>query len=346
MELTDEQRKVYDAVHERITGETRCTVVAGAAGCGKSFLLTKIAENLPTFAVMAWTGKATNVLRERGIHHAATIHSTIYKPIIIKGQLVGFELRQEDELGCDGFLVDEGSTVSKGLYDDLMSFGLPCIFVGDHKQLEPIDSNFNLMEKPDYVLETIHRNAGDIARFAEKVSRGDAASGYKSDQVTLIEKKHVTNDLLMEVDQIICAYNRTRVELNNRVRDTLGFPEEVVEGDRVICLKNRKKLGLFNGMQGIVQEIDGNRFTLDCDGLTYYQIPFDPNQFGRESAPNSQYMFGPVPFDFAYACTAHKFQGSEADKVLVWVQECKNWDHRRWAYTGASRAKKHLYWAM
>ena len=73
---------------------------------------------------------------------------------------------------------------------DLLTFGLPIIAVGDHGQLEPITDEkeevvlrskdgkrervppFNLMANPDITLETIHRNAGEIAWFAEHVRKG------------------------------------------------------------------------------------------------------------------------------------------------------------------------------
>ncbi|MFN9959486.1 MAG: hypothetical protein ACK55I_40875, partial [bacterium] len=69
--------------------------------------------------------------------------------------------------------------VGKTIYEDLRSFGKPLIFVGDHGQLEPIGDDFNLMREPDYRLETIHRNAGEIAHFAEYVRQGYRPSSWE-----------------------------------------------------------------------------------------------------------------------------------------------------------------------
>ena len=107
------------------------------------------------------------MLRRKGIEDATTIHSAIYRPVRGADGRVYFTLRDRMPEEVDGFIVDEASMVSQSIYQDLVSFGLPCLFVGDHGQLEPVKCDFNLMARPDYTLEEIHRNSGEIARFAE-----------------------------------------------------------------------------------------------------------------------------------------------------------------------------------
>ena len=129
-----------------------------------------------------------------------------------------FDLAADPE--CDGFIIDESSMVTQEIYDDLKSYNLPIIFVGDHGQLEPIDSKLNLMQSPDYRLEEIHRYAGDIAKFADRLRNGLSSRGFKGtdNSVEFLPGKALDNQLLAEVDQIICAFNKTRVEMNSRVR--------------------------------------------------------------------------------------------------------------------------------
>jgi exodeoxyribonuclease-5 len=52
----------------------------------------------------------------------------------------------------------------------------------------------------------------------------------------------------------------------------------------------------------------------------------------------------PYHFDYAYAITCHKAQGSEWDKVLVFEEWYPNTEeeHRRWLYTAVTRAKEKL----
>jgi exodeoxyribonuclease V len=47
------------------------------------------------------------------------------------------------------------------------------------------------------------------------------------------------------------------------------------------------------------------------------------------------------PFDFAYAITVHKAQGSQWDHVVLF-DESSYFDRRRWAYTGITRAAERI----
>ncbi len=75
-------------------------------------------------------------------------------------------------------------------------------------------------------------------------------------------------------------------------------------------------------------------------------VRYDPAAFHREKMPKDkpQRWNRVLPFDYAYAATAHKFIGDEADKVIVFEERCRLWEHARWAYTAASRARESLIW--
>lgn len=304
-------------------------------------------EYLPDFAVAAYTGKAANVLRSKGIEHACTVHSLIYKAHFDDGD-VYFELA--DSLPHKGIVIDEASMLTRELYEDLKTFDLPMIFVGDHGQLEPISSDFNLMRKPQIKLEEIHRNAGEIAYFAEHIRKGKSPQSFKT-QGKVELKRRISDEYLVHADQVICAYNKTRVQTNARIRACLGYKGVLNIGERVMCLRNNKREGLFNGMQGIVVDLYEGEYgkkymTLDYGGDETINVWYDPRHFGKEKTEFEHGKDTPNPFDYAYCITAHKGQGSEFDKVMVIEQKCKNWDHRRWAYTAATRAKENLYWIL
>jgi hypothetical protein len=176
---------------------------------------------------------------------------------------------QLENMGSDGFIIDEASMVSKEIHEDLLSFKMPIIYVGDHGQLEPIGSKFNLMENPMYRLETVHRNAGEIAHFAEHLRKGNPAKTFKCEKkVQIIEESHIQDRHLASVDQIICAFNKTRVKLNQRVREEKKIDFTfVAKGEKIICLRNNRKFGLFNGMQGIIKKVRNNeKFDFDYWG--------------------------------------------------------------------------------
>lgn len=350
MQLTEEQRCVIEQI---LRFDKQISRLGGYAGTGKTTVVKHLHHALPNFAICAFTGKAANVLRKKGVP-ATTIHSLIYVPIKDEfGNLVLdlngcpiFELAKS--LFCEGIIIDEASMVSKEIYIDLCSFNIPLIFVGDHGQLEPVGEGINLMHDPDFRLEKIHRNAGEIAHFAEYIRKGFRPASFNNGSKVKFISRYDIDDHLTDVEQIICAYNKTRVQINQKVRTKLGFSGTFpVVGERVMCLRNDKYAGVFNGMQGEVVrtfEKPKNKMVFHSDNMDF-EVLFNPTQFNRE-----KYDFGhgkdePHPFDFAYCITAHKAQGDEWPRVMVIEQKCKLWDHKRWAYTAASRAKEQVVWA-
>lgn len=345
--LTEQQKwALYQLVNGVRNKKLSQQSLGGYAGTGKTFIVKYLVKFFPNFAVAAYTGKAANVLRKKGIN-ATTIHSRIYRTTFHDQ---GFDFDLNPDPGCEGFIIDEASMVSQDIYEDLKCYGLPLIFIGDHGQLEPVDSKLNLMEKPDYTLEEIHRNAGDIAKFAEHLRMGLASRGFKGKEgsVGFLPGKALDIKTLLEADQVICAFNKTRIAINTQIRSALGFSDELQVGDRVMCLKNDSGHKIFNGMQGIVRRIYKKRsrsyMDFEFDGTLFPEICYDPLGFSNDSYTAKQGKDSPIPFDYAYCITAHKSQGDEWDNVLVIEQQCKNWSHKRWAYTAASRAKKNLKW--
>jgi exodeoxyribonuclease-5 len=203
------------------------------------------------------------------------------------------------------------------------------------------------MQKPMYKLETIHRNAGEIAHFAEHLRKGNPATTFKGTKAVQVVKNSAIKDShLASVDQIICAFNKTRVELNERVRIEKKIQYTfIAKNEKVICLRNNRPQGLFNGLQGVVKKLYKGQDLFDfmADGYLYEKISYDPDQFGKEKS-DFEFSQSKNPFDFAYAITAHKAQGDEFGNVIAIEQHCQHWDHSRWAYTVASRAKTGLIW--
>lgn len=346
--LSDEQASIVDSIVLQAYGRRQQTL-GGYVGTGKTTCIRAISARLPSFKVCAFTGKAAAVLRRKGVD-ASTIYSLIYVPFDLPDGRTVFELREQLPDEVNGFIVDEASMVSTEIYRDLMSFGMPCIFVGDHGQLEPVGSNANLMARPDYTLEKIHRNSGEIPRFAEWVRLGRSSSDFepKTDAVVLVKGGEVDTETAVGVDQIICAFNQSRVHFNKHVRLEAGRKDLVEIGDRVMCLRNNRDAGVFNGMQGTVSRVSHIENDLAIDFDTYdgtrIGLRVDRDQFGKKEGPGPGFG-GLHPFDYAYAITCHKAQGDEWPTVLVFEQHCKHWDHKRWAYTAASRAQTKLIWA-
>lgn len=349
IELTKEQMDIATSLIKGIKTK-REQSLAGYAGTGKSTVLSYIHNKLSNFAVCAYTGKAANNLKNKGILDASTIHSLIYIPESQEDGSVKYILRNWKEFQYDGILVDEGSMVPTNLYRDLNTFKVPIIYFGDHGQLEPIGDNPNLMKNPMYKLEKIHRNAGDIARFAEHLRFGKSHKDFECEDGSVEFKtaNEVEDKDLLETDQIICAFNKFRTGMNFRIRTLLGRVSLVETGDKVMCLRNNRELGLFNGMIGTVTGVkEGKSIKIDFENEQgkFTNITVDKKAFGCE-----KFVPGPfddrdvMPFDYSWVATCHKMQGDEADKVMVYEQKCDKWDHKRWAYTASSRSKEKLIW--
>lgn len=344
MKLSEEQKSI---IRQILKFEKNVYKLGGYAGTGKSTVIRHLISALPNFAVCAFTGKAASILRKKGVD-AKTIHSLIYKAHQDEKNNVYFTLATS--VDCEGIIVDEASMVSEEIYKDLIYFKKPIIFVGDHGQLEPIgDNSFNLMRDTDFRLEKIHRNSGEIAHFAEFVRNGFRPSSWqhrsgKSEKIKFLSKNSY-QEVAQNADQIICAFNKTRCEINASVRSLMGKSTLSPQvGDKIICLRNNKQMGLYNGMQGFiawfhtknfiqfVSEEFSNDISIDLNSFNTIKYEFD---FSKES---------PNPFDYAYAITAHKAQGDEFNNVLVIEQKCDLWSHPKWAYTAASRAKEKIFW--
>lgn len=356
MRLTQEQRDVIRNITNDIKKGNNIVKLGGLAGVGKTTIIFNLIQLFDNWRVCAYTGKAVQVLKSKGID-AQTIHSLIYIPLKDANNNIIVDANNNPtfvlapSLSCEGIIIDESSMVSEEIDKDLKTFNIPIIYIGDHGQLQPIgDNSFNIMKNPDYKLETIHRNAGPIAHFASFIRKGYRPSAYKNHysgpEIEFLTKKEAYARLI-EPDQIICAYNKTRVELNEKIREMKGFTDKFpCVGDRLMCLRNNKLRLLYNGMQGVVTKIfqkPKNKMIFVADEREY-ELFFDPSALMQEKPELSYNRNDPDPFDYAYATTCHKFQGSEAKSVMVFEQKCQAWEHSRWAYTAASRAKEKLIW--
>lgn len=340
--LNVEQRA---AIESLLRFRSDVQTLGGYAGVGKTTVIKHLVSHLPKFAVCAFTGKAANVLRRKGVE-ASTIHSLIYNPVDMPNDSVSFVLKKSG-LGFDGFIVDEASMVGEALYKDLAQFGLPMIFVGDHGQLEPVgDRAFNLMTKPDIALETIHRNAGEIAHFADFIRRGNDPADWKQKPGGKVRVFSSMPKMNKVVDQVIVGTNPFRVEVNRAWRDALGLPpDHPAIGDRVMCLQNDRKAGVYNGQQGLIKMVSATRMVFMDAGGREVEVRYVPEAFNQVKRNSGRDPYGRIPFDYCYAATCHKCVGDEWDHVLVFEQKAPwLWNQARWSYTAASRARVKLDW--
>ena len=355
--------------------------LGGYAGTGKTTLISIFRHILfklnPEINVgfVSYTGKATRILQNKLAENQAvfpndsvtTIHSLIYSPLTnSREEIIGWNIK--DEIDKDFLIIDEASMVSEEIWHDLLGYKVPILAVGDHGQLPPIGGKFNLMKKPEILLKKIHRQAkgnpivevATLAREKGEVPIKEYGKGVLKMDKTSWETQEKVTQLLEEYDEntiILCGYNNTRVRINSQIRSFLGYQlAEPEHNDSVICLRNDHEKGIFNGMLGRIIHIEPQdknwyfaRIDME-DGFTFEGLILkeqfnsaQPLNFAGEKRKET--LKGDL-FDFGYAMTVHKAQGSQAKRVILFEERFKQMteeDWRRWLYTAVTRAEEELF---
>jgi len=352
-EQDDALRAVDQWLHK---GDSQVFRLFGYAGAGKTTLARHFAEHAGgEVAFGAFTGKAAHVMRQKGCAGATTIHSLIYRPASAEEEgEPAFALRHDAPASkADLIIIDECSMVDEDLGRDLLSFGKPVLVLGDPAQLPPVKGGGYFTEgAADFMLTQIHRQAADnpIIRLSMAIREGTEFD-EPSDACRMIGKRDVDAADIMAADQILVGTNRTRKRYNERLRELHGFSEETPEaGEKLVCLRNNKKKGLLNGgvwTVGLRQKPKGGR-------VRFSVMPEEGGKSVNVSVPRAFFTDGPetVPFlqrkgadefDYGYALTVHKAQGSQWDKVVLFDESFAFREHRqRWLYTAVTRAAERL----
>lgn len=171
MELNVSQIQIFNSVDKSIPdSELDIIIITGSAGTGKTYLLSAINKNLSEKnlpgSVFAPTGRAAQILKNKGVADSRTIHSGIYSFEDIleeeeEGSLIYFFKNKANDNSINHiYLIDESSLISNTfsqsehlrfgtghLLKDLFTFiydgalaKRKIIFFGDKNQLPPVNS--------------------------------------------------------------------------------------------------------------------------------------------------------------------------------------------------------------
>lgn len=382
MILTPDQEIVHDAIVAYAKNPTKPFItIGGYAGVGKTTVTAQTVRTLranghKSIGFCCFTGKAASVLRQKlmvagvlGDSYCGTIHSLIYRPIADQqGRIKRFD--RVSSIDEKLLIVDEASMVNQDIWQDLLSYRVPIIAVGDHGQLPPINkpgaAAFNLMETPQLKLEKIHRQAEDnpiiklatLARLDGKIPHGRTGYGigcYYLKNAQVIESAIKYGRLRTTL--FLCGINRSRIILNKAIRAALGYTQNSPQvGEKVICLKNNREAHVYNGVTGTIASCtEFSALLYDMTVRMDDGVEFDGlvlrDQFNAETTMREHPAIKPGQmkdvnlFDFGYALTVHKAQGSEAETVVLFMERMRymsDEDWRRWLYTGITRARKFL----
>lgn len=391
MILTKKQEEGLKIAVERFRNHEPYTCIAGYAGSGKSTLIKFIISALGVdqekeVAYVAYTGKAANVLQAKGCPNATTAHKLLYKAKPLPNGKFIFEEKDLRDSNLRVIVVDEVSMLPREMWELLISHRIYVIAAGDPGQLPPVDKDADnhVLDTPHIFLDEIMRQAQDseIIRFSMWIRDGKPIKDFpcSNQQVMIIKPQDIVTGMYTWADQVICSTNAKRVEINNLMRQLMGFSILPQIGDKVISLRNHwdylsqtGNWALTNGSIGTIESFglneiwvpryiksggpitymvtdirleDGDMFKdtpIDYNGLVTGAPTLDARQVYQL---NKNKMTPDAPFDFtyAYAITGHKSQGSEWGKVLM-IEEgfpYSKEEHIKAMYTEATRAQEKL----
>ncbi len=190
--FTEDQQVAYDEVYDRLARGERFTGLRGYAGTGKTYLVSRLVEQLVeedcTVTVCAPTHKAVQVLSDE-LGDAPVQMQTLHSFLGLRLQptedgeyeLVPDEARDFIE---GVVIVDEASMIGREEWAHIEDspFFVQWLFVGDPAQLPPVnEAPSPALDVPGPTLETIHRQAADnpILELATQI-RTDGAGRFGS----------------------------------------------------------------------------------------------------------------------------------------------------------------------
>lgn len=354
------------------------------AGVGKSTCLAIMSRVLLEIGyahmVLTPTGRASEILRDKGVSLAQTIHSALYKPIIdkVSGKINGWVKDTDIKAGVS--ICDESSMISKELKNDLESCGMCVYYFLDSMQLPPVKAeDSGLSNCVDVRLKkVIRQNAKspvlkvlNEVRDMKKLKYGVKEKNEIGMYVSLCknrDKDSIDKLKFKKNIQFICGTNAFRKKLNKEIRENFGYSGILNAGEKLMVLKNNPTRGAFNGsfiiVKEIISEIYKDEYNFTCldvigeDTFTYTICVdglINPDyDLQKAIAINKCFLdqdfVQPLFVDYAYAISCHKAQGGQFDNVVLYANDLvfmkymdkENGEEmfQRSIYTGISRTIK------
>lgn len=224
MKLNEQQKAVLKQLVDFSENDAQFFILKGYAGTGKTTLVSQyidwLQEREKPFELLATTGRAAKILKDKTGHKASTIHSAIYSFKDIEGDvdhvkqvagstflgqlslIFGTKPPLDDGQPLPMLIIDEASMLSSVadssdaiirfgsgiLINDLIEYanGAKIIFVGDPCQLPPVGS-LHSVALDKYWLETTYGTEVEEAELTS-IMRQDKKSGISSVAATLRDR--------------------------------------------------------------------------------------------------------------------------------------------------------------
>ena len=183
----------------RLTGTGKSTLVR--------FIIPALGFNNEEVAYVAFTGKAAQVLSQKGCPNATTAHKLLYYSRQNKDGSFTFTPRKSFENSAIKLvIVDEVSMLPNSMWQLLLSHNVYIIALGDPFQIPPINpaEDNHILEHPHVFLDEIMRQALDseIIRFSMWIREGKSIASYPAEnkEVMIVQQDELTNGMLTWAD--------------------------------------------------------------------------------------------------------------------------------------------------
>lgn len=340
-------------------------LLTGGPGTGKTYTiqyllqiykdLCKKHQHHPKIMLAAPTGKATSSLKKKFSTDGIEV-STLHSALKIKKKE---EIHQKHYLFKDLIIVDECSMIDLYLWKALLSSieeGSRVIFMGDHNQLPPVETGmiFEQLIKVlpcSYLKKCMRTERKELLNLAEAIkedkkdaledclSRGNAEVCYiehEKEQALFSLESEILKSFLEPSfcrDVIILSpilQGPWGVETINKELYAF-FWERAQHGDTleipIMITKTDYVQELYNGDRGVLVK------HIDSESRDYALFESKEGKMPIAFLP---------PYQYAYALSVHKSQGSEYDEVLLFLPEGSQNFGKEVIYTGITRAKKKI----
>jgi Ti-type conjugative transfer relaxase TraA len=323
------------------TGSSGLALIDGQAGTGKSYTMSAIRQIYETVGADVIALAPTNVvvqdMQREGFQQAATVHS----------QLFALNSGRQSWNRRTVVMIDEAAMIDTKLMAMLTTHahaaGAKLILVGDDRQLSSIERGgmFGAL-KDRYgaasLSEVTRQRKDDDKRASSMMAEGnfyDALQMYESKKaITWTQNQNQARAMLVkqwaadtaeapEKARFVFAYTNLDVsDLNadlravRRARGDLG-PDHILptaegerpfaRGDRLQITATEKAAGLYNGMIGTVEKIEGTEVSVRFDGKQPTLRTFNAEDF--------------PDFRHGYAGTIYKGQGRTLDQTYLYHSE-------------------------